>query len=224
MEKNENNISKEVKKMKSIIYKNKKKVIIISIILIILILTLLKINISKKDESVVIKEDNELLKKEEKDNNLYYVDIKGAVANPGVYSIESNKRVIDAIKMAGGLLDNSDTTNINLSKYVTDEMVIVIYTKEELEQINNSIDYSFNDAYQDYNNSKNKSSDNNNLININSASLEELKTLPGIGDTKAKSIIDYRESNGKFNSIEDIQNVKGIGSSLYEKIKNNITV
>ena len=210
--------------MKSIIYKNKKKVIIISIILIILILTLLKINISKKDESVVIKEDNELLKKEEKDNNLYYVDIKGAVANPGVYSIESNKRVIDAIKMAGGLLDNSDTTNINLSKYVTDEMVIVIYTKEELEQINNSIDYSFNDAYQDYNNSKNKSSDNNNLININSASLEELKTLPGIGDTKAKSIIDYRESNGKFNSIEDIQNVKGIGSSLYEKIKNNITV
>ena len=214
--------------MKSIIYKNKKKVIIISIILIILILTLLKINISKKDESVVIKEDNELLKKEEKDkskdNNLYYVDIKGAVANPGVYSIESNKRVIDAIKMAGGLLDNSDTTNINLSKYVTDEMVIVIYTKEELEKINNSIDYSFNDAYQDYNNSKNKSSDNNNLININSASLEELKTLPGIGDTKAKSIIDYRESNGKFNSIEDIQNVKGIGSSLYEKIKNNITV
>ena len=214
--------------MKSIIYKNKKKVIIISIILIILILTLLKINISKKDESVVIKEDNELLKKEEKDkskdNNLYYEDIKGAVANPGVYSIESNKRVIDAIKMAGGLLDNSDTTNINLSKYVTDEMVIVIYTKEELEQINNSIDYSFNDAYQDYNNSKNKSSDNNNLININSASLEELKTLPGIGDTKAKSIIDYRESNGKFNSIEDIQNVKGIGSSLYEKIKNNITV
>ena len=214
--------------MKSIIYKNKKKVIIISIILIILILTLLKINISKKDESVVIKEDNELLKKEEKDkskdSNLYYVDIKGAVANPGVYSIESNKRVIDAIKMAGGLLDNSDTTNINLSKYVTDEMVIVIYTKEELEQINNSIDYSFNDAYQDYNNSKNKSSDNNNLININSASLEELKTLPGIGDTKAKSIIDYRESNGKFNSIEDIQNVKGIGSSLYEKIKNNITV
>lgn len=126
--------------------------------------------------------------------------------------------------MAGGLLDNSDTTNINLSKYVTDEMVIVIYTKEELEKINNSIDYSFNDAYQDYNNSKNKSSDNNNLININSASLEELKTLPGIGDTKAKSIIDYRESNGKFNSIEDIQNVKGIGSSLYEKIKNNITV
>ena len=210
--------------MKSIIYKNKKKVIIISIILIILILTLLKINISKKDESVVIKEDNELLITEDKDNNLYYVDIKGAVANPGVYSIESNKRVIDAIKMAGGLLDNSDTTNINLSKYVTDEMVIVIYTKEELEQINNSIDYSFNDAYQDYNNSKNKSSDNNNLININSASLEELKTLPGIGDTKAKSIIDYRESNGKFNSIEDIQNVKGIGSSLYEKIKNNITV
>ena len=210
--------------MKSIIYKNKKKVIIISIILIILILTLLKINISKKDESVVIKEDNELLITEDKDNNLYYVDIKGAVANPGVYSIESNKRVIDAIKMAGGLLDNSDTTNINLSKYVTDEMVIVIYTKEELEKINNSIDYSFNDAYQDYNNSKNKSSDNNNLININSASLEELKTLPGIGDTKAKSIIDYRESNGKFNSIEDIQNVKGIGSSLYEKIKNNITV
>ena len=210
--------------MKSIIYKNKKKVIIISIILIILILTLLKINISKKDESVVIKEDNELLITEDKDSNLYYVDIKGAVANPGVYSIESNKRVIDAIKMAGGLLDNSDTTNINLSKYVTDEMVIVIYTKEELEKINNSIDYSFNDAYQDYNNSKNKSSDNNNLININSASLEELKTLPGIGDTKAKSIIDYRESNGKFNSIEDIQNVKGIGSSLYEKIKNNITV
>jgi len=191
---------------------------------------MLKIIINKDNNTTIVEENEELEKIEMKENEnkeeVYYVDLKGAVKSPGVYSVSSNKRVIDVINMAGGLLDNSDTTYINLSKYVEDEMVIIIYTKEELTDTNNKIDTSINDAYYDINNSNNinNNKDNNGLININTATLEELMTLPGIGQTKANNIVNYRETNGKFNSIEEIQNVKGIGNSIYEKIKNNITI
>ena len=220
--------------MKKFIYDNKKIVMIVSLIVLFLFIVIIKICI-KKDDYVIVDNNSEDIdlktsdKEDNKDNKLYYVDVKGAVVNPGVYAVESDKRVIDVIKMAGGLLDNSDTTYINLSKYISDEMVIVIYTKEELNN-SNTIDYSFNDAYLDIssnnndNNKKNDSTNSKTLININSASMEELTSLSGIGDSKAKAIISYREENGKFNSIEDIMNVKGIGSSIYEKIKNYITV
>ena len=216
--------------MKKFIYKNKRAVLTIFFVSFFTLIIMLKIIINKDNNTTIVEENEELEKIEMKENEnkeeVYYVDLKGAVKSPGVYSVSSNKRVIDVINMAGGLLDNSDTTYINLSKYVEDEMVIIIYTKEELTDTNNKIDTSINDAYYDINNSNNinNNKDNNGLININTATLEELMTLPGIGQTKANNIVNYRETNGKFNSIEEIQNVKGIGNSIYEKIKNNITI
>jgi competence protein ComEA len=162
-----------------------------------------------------------------------YVDIKGAVNNPGVYEIESNSRVIDVIKLAGDLTDQADTSIINLSKKVSDEMYIIVYTKDEMNSYKEKLipaktiikevekkivcPDNTNDACL----TNNSSIDGK--ININTASKEELESLEGIGSSKADSIIEYREKN-TFISIEDIKNVNGIGDSLYEKIKDIIEV
>ena len=166
----------------------------------------------------------------------YTIDIKGAIKNPGVYTIDSNSNVNDVIKLAGGLTKEADTSLINLAKKVSDEMVIIVYTKEEVKNSNlvNTVikvvekecvcpnienDGCLNTEIQD--NITNK--EDGKLININTATKEELLTISGIGESKANNIIKYRETNGKFNSIEDIKNVDGIGDNLYETIKIYIT-
>lgn len=167
----------------------------------------------------------------------YYIDIKGFVKKPGVYEVTADNIVNDCIKLAGGLLKNADTTTINLSKKVSSEMVIYIPKKEEvIKTIPNTTvtkDQEIpNDAVISDNNKSNSSisKDNNTqtpnrtLVNINTATIQELTTLSGIGDAKAQDIIDYRTLNGNFKTIEDIKNVSGIGEALYAKIKDYITV
>lgn len=177
----------------------------------------------------------------------YRVEIKGEVVKPGVYTLDSGKRVIDVVNKAQGFTRNADSSVINLSKKIADEMVIVVYSKKEVEEFVKTKekeqqkleickqDYVVeNDACVDNksntqkDNSMTSSSSNqetmNNKISINTATVEELMTLNGIGESKAQSIIDYRNKEGKFTSIEDIMNVSGIGEALFEKIKNNITV
>ncbi len=161
-----------------------------------------------------------------------YVDIKGYVNKPGVYKLDSNSRVIDAIKTSGGLKKDANTRFINLSKVLNDGDVIVIYSNSEIKKAKKQdviyvetpcvCEEVKNDAcYKD--NSLNETNKTN-KININTASLEELKTLSGIGEAKAKSIIEYRTKNGNFKSIEDLLNVSGISETIYAKIKENITV
>ncbi len=149
------------------------------------------------------------------------VDIKGLVVNPGVYNIKSDSRIIDVIELAGGLKEGANTEQINLSKKVTDEMVIVIYSNEEVESMKK------NDSYNNIDNANyveeykiNDTSDGK--VSINTSTLEELMTLKGIGKSKAEAIIKYRNTVGLFNSIEEIMNVSGIGESIYKKIKDNI--
>jgi len=133
---------------------------------------------------------------------------------------------------AGGLTDQADTSVINLSKKVTDEMVIIVYSKEEVEKFKETKEIE-KEVYDKCNQKDENSLINNaciesssntsSKISINTATLEELMTLPGIGESKAKDIINYRESNGPFNTIEDITKVTGIGESIFAKIKENIT-
>lgn len=180
---------------------------------------LLNMDQNETEKIVEIEEINKEEIKEEK----VTVDIKGAVLNPGIYTLDNNKRVFDAITIAGGLLDNSDTENINMSLKLTDEMVIIVPFKEkkqnsvgDKEHLNNSNNIE-NDAK--VSNSKNT---NNEKVSINKASKEDLMTLKGIGETKALAIINYRKEHGNFKSISELQNVKGIGKSIFEKIKDNI--
>lgn len=167
----------------------------------------------------------------------YYIDIKGSVKKPGVYEVTADNIVNDCIKLAGGLLKNADTTTINLSKKVSSEMVIYIPKKEEVIKTTTNTTVTKdqeipNDAVVSDNNKSNSSisKDNNTqtpnrtLVNINTATIQELTTLSGIGDAKAQDIIDYRTLNGNFKTIEDIKNVSGIGEALYAKIKDYIIV
>lgn len=197
--------------------KNIRKYIYIITIIIFIIFCIMVIIRKRelKDNNVnykVNKEDiivnNDKINDEEE---YIYVDIKGEVINPNVYKIKKGLRVIDVINLAGGLTEESDTSNINLSKIVTDEMVIVIKSK------NNEEVYIDSDV--DINNNNN----NNQLIDINTCTIDELLTLPGIGKSKANNIIEYRKKN-KFNTINDIMNVSGISESLFNKIKEYIKV
>ncbi len=138
----------------------------------------------------------------------YYVDISGAVNNPGVYKVNKDTRLVNLIDKAGGLKENADIDAINQAAYVEDGSKIIIpelgSTESETTEATSS-------------------SSSNGKVNINQASLDELTSLPGIGAVIAQHIIDYR-SISRFDSIEDIKNVKGIGDATYEKLKDQITV
>lgn len=187
----------------------------------------------KKNEIVV---ERKLEKKEEKrEDNTIQVDIKGEINNPGIYKVSVNSRVIDVIHLAGELTENADTSVINLSKKVSDEMVIIIYSKEEVndfkktKEIEKQVEEKCIQKDEDsiINNaciSSDSTINNNSKISINTASLDELKNLDGIGEKKAKDIISYREKNGPFEKIEDIMKVNGIGEASFAQIKENITV
>ncbi len=215
------------------------------IVCILIILVILFINCfcyEKKNKVSTSSVKKLSIVKEEKINSkTFFVDIKGAVNAPGVYELDSNKRVIDVINLAGGLKDNADTINLNLSKKITDEMYIIVYTKDEIynykknKENNNQITCaSFececpdvkNDAcIKNSNNStENKTEKITGKLSINTATKEELMTLPSIGEAKADAIISYRQTNGNFNLIEDIKKVSGIGDSVFEKIKDYIVL
>lgn len=158
---------------------------------------------------------------------LFKVDIKGAVQNPGVYEMNIGARVIDLIEKAGGLLKEANTNFINLSKELANEMIVWIYTDKEIEELKlskNIIEYIEKECNcPSVDNSACINNTNSSLININTANLELLMTLSGIGEAKAKLIIEYREKT-PYTSIEDIMNVSGIGESGFNKIKDYITV
>lgn len=166
-------------------------------------------------EETIIKEEPQI--EQEEPIKYIYVDIKGAIKKPGVYKLEENSRIIDAINISGGLLKTANTTYTNLSKILNDSEVIKIYTNEEVKKLEK-------ETPQELPKVEETPTIENKLININTASLEQLQTLNGIGESKAKSIVEYRTTNGNFKSIEEIKNVSGISESLYEKIKDSITI
>lgn len=156
---------------------------------------------------------NETNNKDEKAEDKYdekiFVDVKGAVKHPGVFETTKDKRVKDLIEEAGGLLDDADTSTLNLSQKVKDQMVIyVLKHGEKPKQISDS----------------GTSSSSGDVININTANLEQLMKISGVGKTKAEAIISYREKNGDFKKKEDITKVRGIGKATFEKIKDKIEV
>jgi competence protein ComEA len=208
----------------------KYKYILFLIIIVTIILSFLFIKKELNDHEYDIESYNEEIvienKEEESKKELCTIDIKGAVTKPNAYTTECNKKVYDIIELAGGLTDDADTSLTNLAKTIFDEMVIVIYTEEEVNNIKNpksNNDYiTIDDTYVDTTNEIENKAENN-KVNINTAGLSELKTIPGIGDAKAKSIIEYRNTYGTFKDISDIKNVSGIGDKLYETIKIYLT-
>ncbi len=212
-----------------------RKQIILGVIIFIIVGGIVGFCIYKFKDKLHEKKDDIVLEKSivKKDisNDKYQVDIKGEINYPGTYKVDSNLRVIDVIKLAGDLTENADTSVINLSKKISDEMVIIVYSKEEVldfkktKAIEKQVEEKcIENEFGIRNDACIESGSSDGKININTASEEELKNLSGIGEKKAKDIISYRDKNGPFNTIEDIMKVNGIGDSFFAQIKENITV
>lgn len=219
-------------------YRYRKQIIIASVLLLIIgitiyfFLTIKPTKTSKKEtEPIVNKKEEKKLSQES--TIKYQVDIKGEVINPGIYTMDSSSRVIDVIKAAGGLTENANTSVINLSKKITDEMVIIIYSNNEVE------DFKKTKELEEQVSSKCKQNDKyglendacissdaklESLISLNDATVADLIKLPGIGEAKANDIITYRNEHGPFETIEDLKNVSGIGENLFAKIKDYLTI
>lgn len=174
--------------------------VIMLIFLTVLLLTV--INSGEKDDLVITQAEAEIDSDVTSEDSKIYVDIKGAVKNPGMYEMDNGVRINDLINIAGGY-DEANTLCLNLSEKLHDEQeVYVPYAQEEC----------------------NDEAIINGIVNINKANTYELMQVNGIGETRAQAIVDYRDENGDFQVIEDIKNVSGIGDATFENIKDQITV
>ena len=157
-----------------------------------------------------------VVKTEEKDESpeqdLITVDVKGAVKSPGIYDLPVGSRVHDAVQKAGGLTEEADSKSLNLAQKVSDEALVYVPTKGE------------EAASQQAASGTTPSSSKEKKVNLNKASLEELKQVKGLGGKRAQDIIDHREANGKFKSVDELKQVSGIGAKTIEKLKDYVTV
>lgn len=200
----------EVKGLFKKLLENKKLVGKIALIVLILIFALvIRINNAKDDEVQVEVNDSINTSKVVAE---MYVDISGEVNNPGVYEVDSDTRMYEVIKKAGGLTDDADTDQINQADFVEDGEKIIIPSINDKESVDTSEVGSVSDGIS-----------SSALININKASKEQLMEITGVGEVIAQRIIDYRKTN-RFKSKEDIMNVSGIGEATYEKMKSQICI
>ncbi|WP_346934893.1 helix-hairpin-helix domain-containing protein [Clostridium sp.] len=162
-------------------------------------------------------ENKEIKNQENVDNGKIVVDIKGAVKNPKEYELKEGSRIRDLIEIAGGLTAEADEEKIYFSKILEDEQCIKIYKIGE-EVLDSEIET------QGQQEKDTGTVDSKGMININKATVEELMTIPGIGQTKAQSIVDYRNENGKFKSVDELTNITGIGAKTLEKLRDKVDI
>ena len=157
------------------------------------------------------KEVNKEEKEESAEQDLITVDVKGAVKSPGIYDLPVGSRVHDAVQKAGGLTEEADSKSLNLAQKISDEALVYVPTKGE------------EAASQQVASGTTPSTSKEKKINLNKASLEELKQVKGLGGKRAQDIIDHREANGKFKSVDELKKVSGIGAKTIEKLKDYVT-
>ncbi len=212
-------------------YINKKQKIVLIIIISIITLGVAYYTYIMKtnDEFNVEEQSLEVEKDTEEENNevkeeksKIIIHVSGAVVNEGIVELEEKARVADAIEAAGGVTEDAYMRDINLASLLEDGMKVYIPTKEEVMQKEENSDYIIGSNNIIGNN--NVESKKSGKVNINTATKEELDTLPGVGESTANKIISYREENGKFKSIEEIKEVSGIGDSKFEQIKDLIEI
>lgn len=162
-------------------------------------------NIEITEEGTQIAEETQETSEKSLNSGVIYVDISGCVNNPGVYEFKSGARVFHVIEEAGGLTEDANIDDLNRAEEIVDGQKIVIYSKNSDEK----------SSYEETSSGK---------ISINRADSAKLQEIPGVGPATAQKIIEYREQFGRFNKIEDIKNVSGIGDKTFESMKEYITV
>lgn len=221
---NEDFFSVFIKKIKRILKKNLFEIVLISLSLVFFLTTLIvyfkTLNFDKTKEDF---EDEEVINSEKTPTTIF-VDVSGAVKKPGLYQLKSNDRLKEAVEKAGGLSDEADPIffqrNFNLAQILHDQEKIYIPT---IEEVNLGLVDSQIIPYQtlvSQNKTNTVSAQESSLININSATADELDQLPGVGPVTSQKIIDNRP----YQSIDELLNKKIVNKSVYEKIKNQITL
>jgi len=203
--------------------KNKNKYLLITIILVFTLLTVMVINLNANskeyivgdtDSSIMqdesIAEDAEEENYEQEENSNVTVFVSGEVLNQRVVEIEKGKRLIDAVEICGGLTENADLNAVNLALVLEEEGHYIIPAIGDMNVLNAT--------------NLNQVNSSSNLVNINSADIELLKTLPGVGDVLGQRILDKREELGKFTSIDQLNDVSGIGDKKFSDIKDKVTI
>ena len=213
---------------------NKKNIIFISIIIVCVIgtyyLFIKEKEYIENDSNLIVsngieKEAKENDTKDIEEKNKIVVYIAGAIKNEGVYELEENSRITDIIEKAGGLTDDANINNINLAYILQDGVKVYIPKDNDKNEIKDETNIYVSKENGESNIDNGTSVETkNSKININTATQTELETLPGIGPSTATKIINYRKENGKFNSIEELKKVSGIGDSKYNKIKEMIRI
>ncbi|MCK1205568.1 helix-hairpin-helix domain-containing protein [Streptococcus uberis] len=211
-------------------FKEKKLGILLAIVSLVLIICLtFFFKIKEDDKKVTLPSQMNLTenlsttaqndREEEKTNpemETIMVDIKGAVVKEGVYQLQRNSRVTDAIQIAGGLRDDADPNAINLAQKLSDEAILYVARKGE--------NKSIIDSQGQQSSSTEQGGQRDQKVNINKATIEDLRKIPGIGEKRAQEILDARDSKGGFKSIDDLLTISGIGQKTLEKIKNDIII
>lgn len=182
-------------------------------------------NLEENDDEIIETKKDNKLEDDTIEENKIYVYVTGEVKNNGIVILNNGARISDAIEAAGGLTENADISEINMVYELQDGIKLSIPNKQQIEE-NEKFNYIITNSNDNQNEETiiKDTSENNNLININNATQTELETLPGIGPSLALNIINYRKENGRFSSIDEIKNVKGIGDSKYENIKRYICI
>lgn len=202
-------------------FKQRKIVIIICLLVMILIGWKIydSFRFETEEESLDLNSNTQESKTEDEEE-IVVVHVTGEVKKPGVVRLKEGSRVEDIINAAGGLTENADISNVNLAYIVEDGTKIRIPSTDD----NKNEEYITQNLGEGIVMQEENNNSNNTIININTANETELEELPGIGASIAGRIIEYRNKNGKFKSIEDIKNVTGIGNNKYDKIKDLIKV
>lgn len=169
---------------------------------------------TQEDTTPIITDNTQTQIQDKQEDITITVYVSGEVNSPGLVELPSDSRIADAIKACGDFTPLADKAKINLAQKLTDGMQIQVNSKTP---VNNS-----NEQVNDTNSNSPNNNSSSNLININTATKEDLDTLPGIGPATAQKIIDYRQEHGNFSSIEDIKNVKGIGEAKFSKMQDKI--
>lgn len=210
---------------------NKKLVIVI---IVVLLLTGLfcyfrfreseNVDVFQPEDGIVTNESTNTV--EEVEEEMIIVHVSGEVKEPGIVKLKEGERIADAIEKAGGATDDADLSKLNLAYVLEDGVKVRIPKKNEEENAGEYVsEESGEEVIQEGSvEAEENTQTTSKVVNINKANQEELMTLPGIGESTAQKIIDYRKENGNFQTIEDIKNVSGIGDSKFNQIKSLIKV
>ncbi|WP_417202923.1 helix-hairpin-helix domain-containing protein [Acetoanaerobium sticklandii] len=203
--------------------KNKNKYLLITIILVFTLLTVMVINLNANSKEYIIgdtdsstiqdesiADDAEEENYEQEENSKVTVFVSGEVLNQRVVELEKGKRLIDAVEICGGLTEKADLNAVNLALVLEEEGHYIIPAIGDTNVVNAT--------------NLNQMNSSSNLVNINSADIELLKTLPGVGDVLGQRILDKREELGKFTSIDQLNDVSGIGDKKFSDIKDKVTI